>query len=215
MVSGMANSKEEAEREAEDARQYIMAEDAAREVREGGHSLDAQGMIPLLIQEGTDWVRSQRDVHRPEARPLSDQEVEALERFFGSAILNAARIKQVPRINNPPFYSMLPTSGLRLIDFTQRAGITLIDTILIATERIPPGPPPFPLVFHELVHVVQYDLAGVEEFIKRYVHGWVTHGQDYASIPIERQARELEARYAVNPSVGFSVGAYVRRDGVP
>lgn len=192
-----------------------MAEDAAREMREGGHSLDVQGIIPLLIQEGTDWVRSRRDAHRPEARRFSDQEVEALERFFGSVILNAARIKHVPRINNPPFYSMLPTSGLRLIDFTQIAGITFIDTILIATERIPPGPPPFHLVFHELVHVVQYDLVGIEEFIKRYVHGWFTHGQDYASVPIERQAHELQARYEANPYFGFSVGAYVRRDGVP
>lgn len=34
MTAGMASSKEEAEREAEDTRQRIMAEDAGREVRD-------------------------------------------------------------------------------------------------------------------------------------------------------------------------------------
>lgn len=39
-------------------------------------------MLPWLIQEGTRWVQSQRDEHRPGARPLDDREVDALERFF-------------------------------------------------------------------------------------------------------------------------------------
>ncbi len=177
--------------------------------------MDPQSMLPWLIQEGTRWVQSQRDAHRPGARPLDDREVDALERFFGPTIMNLASIKAVPHIENPPFYPMLAQTGIPVIDFAQGGGITFIDTILISKEHTPPGPIPLSLVFHELVHVVQYDLAGVDEFVSRYVKGWFAQGLRYASIPIEHQAYELQARYEANPSIGFPVVAYVQRAGVP
>jgi hypothetical protein len=177
--------------------------------------MDPQSMLPWLIQEGTRWVQSQRDAHRPGARPLDDREVDALERFFGPTIMNLASIKAVSHIGNPPFYPMLVQTGIPVIDFAQGGGITFIDTILISKEHTPPGPIPLSLVFHELVHVVQYDVAGVDEFVSRYVKGWFAQGLRYASIPIEHQAYELQARYEANPSIGFSVVAYVQRAGVP
>lgn len=176
--------------------------------------MDAQSTLPWLIQEGTRWVQSQRDAHRPVARPLDDREVDALERFFGPAIMNLASLRVVPHISNPPFYPVLLASGIPVIDFSQGSGITFIDTILISAESTLPGPVPLSLVFHELVHVVQYDLVGVDEFVSRYVKGWFARGP-YAAIPIERQAYDLQARYEVNPTIGFSVEAYVRRAGVP
>ncbi len=172
-------------------------------------------MLPWLIQEGTRWVQSQRDVHRPGARPLDDQEVDALERFFGPTIMNQASIKPVSHIVNPPFYHMLTQSGLQVIDFAQGRGITFIDTILISEQHTPPGPIPLSLVFHELVHVVQYDLVGLDEFVSRYVKGWFARGMQYASVPIERQAYDLQARYEATPAIGFSVVAYVQCAGVP
>lgn len=151
-------------------------------------------MLPWVIREATGWVRSQRDTHRPSARPLDDREVEALERFFGPTIMNKASIRGVSHIQNPPFYPIPVKSGISVIDFAQGGGITFIDTILISKERTLPGPVPLPLVFHELVHVVQYDLLGVDEFVNRYVNGWLAGGQQYTSIPIERQAYGLQAR---------------------
>lgn len=174
---------------------------------------DLRELIPWIIKEGVRWVQAQRDVHRPGARALDDREVEALERFFGPTIMNLASIKVVPRIENPPFYSAL--SGVSVIDFAQGGGIAFIDTILITRQKKRRNPLPLPLVFHELVHVVQYDHVGVDEFISRYVQGWLTHGQQYASIPIERQAYELQARYELNPSDGFSVFDHVHHAGVP
>ncbi len=177
--------------------------------------MDAQSMLPWLIHEGTRWVQSQRDANRPMARPLDDREVDALERFFGPAIMNLSSLRVVPHISNPPFYPMLLASGIPVIDFSQGSGITFIDTILISAEGKLLGPVPLSLVFHELVHVVQYDLVGVDEFVSRYVKGWFAQGPEYASIPIERQAYDLQALYEANPTNGFSVEAYVRRAGVP
>ena len=181
----------------------------------GGQFVDMEAMLPWLIQEGVLWVQSQRDTHRPAARPLDDREVDALELFFGPTIMNLARPSVAPRIENPPFYPVLVLKEIPVIDFTQMNGITFIDTILISKENTPPGPIPLSLVFHELVHVVQYDLVRVDEFVSRYVKGWFAQGFEYASIPIERQAYDLQARYEASPSIGFSVGAYVRRAGVP
>jgi hypothetical protein len=88
-------------------------------------------------------------------------------------------------------------------------------SILVATERLPGGTAPTPLLFHEMVHVVQYALVGIDEFVNRYVRGWLANNQDYFSIPIERQAREYEGRFVSNPTIGFSVEAHTRRMGVP
>lgn len=172
-------------------------------------------MLPFLIQEGVRWVQAQREGHRPNARPLDGREADALERFFGPGIMKLARLEVIPRIPNPSFYPMLRDTGMPLIDFSQMGGITFIDTILVSSESTPVGPPPLSLVFHELVHVVQYDLVGVGEFISRYVQGWFASGQLYAAIPIERQAYDLQARYEASPMIGFSVVARVRTDGVP
>lgn len=172
-------------------------------------------MLPWLIQEGVRWVQSEREKYRPSARPLDDREVDALERFFGPTIMNLASLRVVPSIQNPPFYPILTQRGVPVIDFTQSLGITFIDTILISRERTPPGPVPLSVVFHELVHVVQYDLVGVDEFVSRYVKGWFAQGLQYASIPIEHQAYDLQARYEAKPSIGFSVVASVQRAGVP
>ena len=32
------------------------------------------------------------------------------------------------------------------------------------------------LLFHEMVHVVQYEVLGIETFVTRYVHGWFGQG---------------------------------------
>lgn len=172
-------------------------------------------MLPWLIEEGVRWVQAQREEHRPSARPLDDREVDALERFFGPVIMNLASLKIVPRIPNPSFYPMLRATGIPVIDFSQMHGITFVDTILISSEHTPAGALPLSLVFHELVHVVQYDQVGVDEFIGRYVRGWFGSGQQYAAIPIERQAYELQARFDASPLIGFSVVAHIQRDGVP
>lgn len=177
--------------------------------------MDPQSLLPWLVREGTRWVQSQREAHRPGARPLDEREVDALERFFGPVIMDLASITVVPHIENPPFYPLLVQNRIPVIDFARGGGITFIDTILISKEVTLPGPLPFPLLFHELVHVAQYDLIGVEEFVSRYVRGWFAQGAQYAAIPIERQAYELQARYEAEPANGFSVDAYLRHAGVP
>ncbi|HKK28450.1 MAG TPA: hypothetical protein VKB18_10235 [Gemmatimonadota bacterium] len=94
-------------------------------------------------------------------------------------------------IDNPPFYREI---GRVLLDFTGMSGITFRDTVVVHAERVP-EPPPLALLFHELVHVVQFEALGVTEFTRRYVAGWAEGGFSYHAIPLERQAYRLQAGF--------------------
>jgi hypothetical protein len=70
------------------------------------------------------------------------------------------------RVGNPPFYEELVQMGFdrgSLPDFDVMAAITFVDTI-VSHE-------PFTkeLLFHELVHVAQYEKLGLADFAAKYV----------------------------------------------
>jgi hypothetical protein len=90
------------------------------------------------------------------------------------------------------------------------SAITFVDTILLSTRHPVPAADQMPLLFHELVHVEQYAELGVEEFVRRYVRGWVSNGLRYSAIPLERQAYELESRFRSGAPT-FSVSEEVKR----
>jgi hypothetical protein len=52
------------------------------------------------------------------------------------------------------------------------------------------------LHFHELVHVVQWNLLGAENLIKRYILEIQQHGYDNA--PLEKMAYALDSHFASN-----------------
>ncbi len=83
------------------------------------------------------------------------------------------------------------------------AAVTFVDTIVsdeVFTDR---------LLFHELVHVVQYDKLGLGEFSARYVRGFLSGGR-YEAIPLEMNAYQLDARFSAAPMNPFSVEAEVQ-----
>jgi hypothetical protein len=99
--------------------------------------------------------------------------------------------------------------GIRPIDFDRNDGITFQDTVLISQARTIPDPAA--LLFHELVHVVQYDVLGVDEFVRQYVRGYAAADFDYFAIPLERAAFECQQRFEAAPHAVFSVRDEVTR----
>ena len=83
--------------------------------------------------------------------------------FFPEPALDSTRLVLLAgqRVNNPSFYGELIKMGFEaasLPDFSFMAAITFVDTVVSHepfTNR---------LLFHELVHVVQYEKLGLEEF---------------------------------------------------
>lgn len=153
--------------------------------------LEAAGLGPdVLVRQATEWVRSERDRHRPLARALSAAERERLEPYFPPALLDSVRVRTVSGIENPGFFERFTAVGEPLpMDFRQASGLALGDTILLVEGRVSPG-----LLFHEMVHVAQDDYLGAA-YMEVYVFGWTDNGFAYRNIPQEAQAYELTARY--------------------
>ena len=172
--------------------------------------MNLENSIGFLIEHAIQWVETQRDEHRLTARNLTETEKSEFTPFFDSKILNLARIKIVSVIENPAFYSDLQDLKTpKLLNFNNVAGITFKDTILISQRFLKADSRLRSLIFHELVHVVQYEIFGVREFIARYVREWAENGFAYSAIHFEIEAYELHQRYEKNPSQGFPVAEKV------
>ncbi|MBZ5698691.1 MAG: hypothetical protein LAN18_09110 [Acidobacteriia bacterium] len=167
---------------------------------------DAQ--IAWVIQQVAAYIGEQRQIYIGRAVPLDSVQKGALLPFSPGSALDSARVvvHSGERIGNPPFYGDLIRmwlAGNSLPDFARMAAITFVDTI-VSHE-------PFTneLLFHELVHVVQYQKLGLADFAGKYVRGFLD-GDSYEAIPLEKNAYQLAARFAAAPMNLFSVEAEVQ-----
>jgi hypothetical protein len=166
------------------------------------------GQTEWVVQQVAAYVHRQCQAYGRSAVPLNRNQKTTMQPFFSESTLESARVVVLAgeRVNNPPFYGELITMGFEagsLPDFSEMAAITFVDTVVShepLTNRI---------LFHELVHVVQYEKLGLMEFAAKYVRGFVNRGS-YAAIPLERNAYELEGRFAAEPTKAFSVAAEVQ-----
>ena len=170
-----------------------------------------ESLLKFLESQGRRWVTRVRRLHRASARTLTPIEKNAVSPFFDPTLLETVRITSVAGIENPDFYSFLLQQSVAIpLDFTQMSAITFVDTILVSElHPVQPGAE-IALLFHELVHVVQYSELGVDEFVRRYIRGWASNGFEYVKIPLERSAYELQSRFS-SGGPAFSVVAEVRR----
>ena len=149
------------------------------------------------------YIAEQREMFAKKAQSISDDHRRKLEPFFPAALLSKVRVVQ-GRATEPSFYPLLKIMGIRHAPaFSDMAGITFQDVIVHAEELSEQ------LLFHELVHVVQYEHLGLQGFSERYVRGFLVGGS-YEAIPLEKQAYELEARFASDPNLQLSVDADVQ-----
>jgi len=97
-----------------------------------------------------------------------------------------------------------------MLDFHQMAAFTAEDLVLINPVRISGlEQTARAILFHELVHVHQYGLLGLETFIHEYISSVAAY-RNYRTIPLEAVAYEAQGRYVLNPEEAFSVAEMVR-----
>lgn len=177
------------------------------------------GLIEEFTTEGILWIRTERERHYPGALPISVRDRSWLSEFFPEDLLDRARVATVAGFENPEFFSLFEEYGEpRPFDLRQARGMALIDTILIARTASESSTRDR-LLFHELVHLMQYEVLGLDVYMEGYVEGWAQSGRRYRGIPHEQQAFELSSRFWGSRSSGFSVEAEVRSrfglDAVP
>lgn len=173
----------------------------------------ASAAAPLLAGRVASWIAARRAEHRPEAERLTADEIERLAGYYDRTTLEPVRVRSVPAIDPPAWLALVERIlGGRYVDFGRVWGITLADTILVL-ERVSPDRR-VELVFHELVHVVQYRELGVRGFAERYVAGWLAGGRRYAAIPLERDAYALQRRFRAAADPFDAEGEILRLLGV-
>ncbi len=178
--------------------------------------LNAQQLVSYLSENAGHWIESQRAQHRVHADPLPDTTLAALSGFFAQETLDRTRIRHVAGIDNPPFYREFEEAGESFpLDFKVWAAITFGDVILMNDGQVP-GPPSHSVVFHEMVHVVQYDALGIHEFARQYVTPFIQDRVNYMSIPLESIAFDLQGRFEDWSGDAFSAETEIRsRIGAP
>lgn len=170
-------------------------------------------ILPLAIPVAQIWVRSQRKRYRfgDKARSLTDGESAVLVPFFDPGLLRKVKITGVTAFPNPWFYPVVRHLGIDLPDVPHASAVTFDDTIVVVGDANQTIRDWYALLFHELVHVVQYSILGLDLFIDRYLHAFAVVGSEYEQNEFEREAYTLQSRFQSAPAVSFSVKAEVLR----
>jgi hypothetical protein len=151
------------------------------------------------------YIRSQREHFYENGEIIDEAHQQTLQAFFPTRLLREVRVARNVQVPDPPFYGDLKKTGLsNLPEFSRMAAVTFMDVIAFQ------GPVNSSTLFHELVHVLQYQYLGVEDFAERYVRGFLCSGS-YEGIPLEINAYGLQARFDANGLQPFSVEAEVER----
>jgi hypothetical protein len=164
-------------------------------------------MVSQLVSMVEAYINSSRKKYAPQALPLTDAQRSVMQPFFPAAVLDSARlcVSHGTRVSNPSMYPMAKMMGIRnLPDFSAMAAITFVDVIVSHQEFTDA------LLFHELVHVVQYAQMGLKEFAERFVNGFI-QGGSFEEIPLEKMAQALEIRFSEGRGNPFSVDDEVRQ----
>jgi hypothetical protein len=151
------------------------------------------------------WVLLRRAQYRRAARPLTPGEREALRGHFDADLLERVRIACIPCIANPVLVrGLMPLGYKPPMDLRNLWGMAFIDTVVLCKGSERGG---VSTLFHELVHIVQYQALGTRRFLSAYLLGWLQNGRDYWSIPDEVEAYTLTRRF--NRGERFSVAEAV------
>jgi hypothetical protein len=155
--------------------------------------------ISQLVSKVAEFIEEQRRVHAGTSRSLSGDERKQFIVHFPLEVLEGVRLARVKHLQNPPFYTELEGLGFQnLPQFRRMAAVTFVD-VIVAQDEFTSS-----LLFHELVHVVQYRELGVQRFAELYVRGFLETGE-YLSIPLERVAYHLEGLFRLRPDLAIEV----------
>jgi hypothetical protein len=144
----------------------------------------------LLARPVADYINGQRNQLEKTGKVIPGHHRERLRHYFRHADLDRVRILERESLLIPalPFSDTARRLGLDLPDLSLVAAITF-DRVIASRQPLTSA-----LLFHELVHVVQFRLLGVSAFARLYVRGLLMAGS-YDGIPLERCVAELDCRF--------------------
>lgn len=148
------------------------------------------------------WIQSTLSVHAAKARSVASLGFKRLPLYFHQDILTKAKIVYLPAIPLPPLKAM----GLNQFSEFENmdvGGIVFLDMILLRYKMRENECQHF----HELVHVIQWQVLGPRRFVETYANGMVRWG--YRAAPLEAMAYTLANVFRISQAP-FNVAAVVR-----
>lgn len=161
----------------------------------------SRGAAGLVLRTGVAWagplwVAWRRRGWGRAARALTPSEAGPLVGYFSGELLRRVRVAEVRRID---LWAPLGRVGERLAArggmVGWPAGLALDDLIVVAAGMPERELRRESLLFHEMVHVVQWRVLGRRRFLREYVGSWAAAGRAYGEIPLEVMAYELQERF--------------------
>lgn len=164
-----------------------------------------EDQVVRYVNELSSYIKAQKEIFTPLAKPLTAEEQSIFKPFFNEAILKTTlfyRKKDGP-IEKPAFLSELNEKGL-VFSLDLMEAVTFMD-VVVSYDDLEPH-----VQFHELVHAVQYQKLGLKQFANKYLRGFLSRGS-YEKIPLEANARQLADAFLNNPDQAFSAEQDVQR----
>jgi len=135
-----------------------------------------------------EWIEETLEENRDLAVPVSDLSLPRIEKVFPPDLLGRAKVVVVAETVPLPPLSRMGFPEFARVERMPAAGVTYKDTFFVNRRcRIES------LYFHELVHVLQWDRLGVDNFLVAYGTGLIQFG--YRNSPLERMAYSLQDKF--------------------
>jgi len=161
------------------------------------NSLDLIRKFHSALPTVREWIERTLEENKNHAVPVIDLAFPRLEKVFPLDLLSKAKVVVVTgKLPFPPL-SRMGLPELSQMENMPMAGITYKDTFFInqADRRES-------LHFHELIHVVQWERLGVDNFLLAYGVGLMQFG--YQNSPLEQMAYSLQEAFdRGNPAAGL------------
>ena len=134
--------------------------------------------LPGMIE----WIETTKSVHRENSKPVSEFHLPHVALYFPDELLSKVQIVTTDQLPIPP---------LSLLGMTELADFEQADSRAITLDQmyfIKPSCANDELIhFHELIHVLQWQILGKEKFLLIYGLGLLQFG--YSENPLEVMAR--------------------------
>jgi hypothetical protein len=133
------------------------------------------------------WIEDLLEEHHSGSTVVSTLGFQRLPQHFPDSLLEGTKVVTVSEVPFPPL-SQLGLEELSAMEHMSLAGITYKDTFFVHEHQRTES-----LHFHELVHVVQWERLGVDNFLLTYGVGLVQCG--YERSPLEEMAYNLQRSF--------------------
>ena len=142
----------------------------------------------LALPQLRAWTNDLVARHAAEARPIAGRGFPRLSQYFPDDLLQRTLAVNVTRVPFPPLSSEFGLSELAELEHMSFSAITFAGMIFAHTSVTAEA-----TFFHEMVHVVQWNTLGVDDFMLTSGAGLVECG--YAHSPFEALTYDLQHQF--------------------